>query len=180
MGETDFRLIVIAPTPYKLRKSGKTLYRSPAYILCSDPDMPVEQVLQIYIHRWEQEVAFREEKSEFGIGDPRVWSKNAVCNVVPFMVWVYSLMHLVAIRAGVSDDLLPRPNWQRGTIGGKVPVTRLIAMLREEMLTQNIVDHKAEVSTLWKGLLEMQPHNMVRSLLNSPLRSTVAWIYAMK
>jgi hypothetical protein len=47
--DRPLRLIVIAPVGYRLGQSGKRLYRKPAYLICSDPDLPVEKILQYYL-----------------------------------------------------------------------------------------------------------------------------------
>jgi hypothetical protein len=57
-----FRLIVIAPLGYRLKKGSKLLYREPAYLLIPDVETPVEPLLQYYLLRWDIEVNHRDEK----------------------------------------------------------------------------------------------------------------------
>lgn len=180
VGAQDFRLVVVAPTPYRLKKNGRTLYRNPAYILCSDPDMPVEQVVQLYIWRWEQEVAFREEKSYFGIGDPQVWCVNSVCNVIPFLVWVYSLMHLAAIISGVKDEELPRPKWQRRTIDGRLSTNRLAMFMRQEVIDAPHDREYGEVVARLQASIHPMSDSITRRHQNSDIHQYPAWLYAMK
>jgi hypothetical protein len=45
------RLLVVAPVAYRLRKGSRLLYRQPAYLICTDPALPLEQVLQYYLTR---------------------------------------------------------------------------------------------------------------------------------
>jgi hypothetical protein len=42
-GWKDLRLVVIAPTGYRLRKGGKLLYAQPSYLICDDVDIPREK-----------------------------------------------------------------------------------------------------------------------------------------
>ncbi|MDR2051685.1 MAG: hypothetical protein LBQ63_07950, partial [Deltaproteobacteria bacterium] len=44
-------------------QAGPDGYRNPAYLLCTDPDLPVERLLQAYLWRWEIELNFRDEKT---------------------------------------------------------------------------------------------------------------------
>jgi hypothetical protein len=47
------RLLVVAPTPYRKRKSRKLYYRQPAFLLTTDLKDSVKQLLQIYFDRWQ-------------------------------------------------------------------------------------------------------------------------------
>ena len=47
------RLLVVAPTPYRKRKSGRLYYRRPAYLLTTDLTSSAKALLQIYFDRWQ-------------------------------------------------------------------------------------------------------------------------------
>src|SRR5207244_1535113 len=53
------RLLIVAPTPYRKRKSGRLYYRQPAYLLTSDLKGHARTLLQIYFDRWQIEVNHR-------------------------------------------------------------------------------------------------------------------------
>src|SRR5260370_27122486 len=72
------RLIVIAPTPYRKSKSKRLYYRDPAYLLTSDLQSSLQQLLQIYFDRWQIEVNHREEKDTLGIGQAQFWNVTSV------------------------------------------------------------------------------------------------------
>ncbi len=72
------RLFVIAPTPYRKRKSAKLYYRQPAFLLCTDLTSSASQLLQIYFDRWLIEVNHREEKDALGIGQAQLWNPLSV------------------------------------------------------------------------------------------------------
>jgi hypothetical protein len=44
------------------------LYRQPAYLLCTDPQMALQEFLQLFLWRWDIEVNFRNEKTLLGVG----------------------------------------------------------------------------------------------------------------
>ena len=52
-GERDVAILIVRPLSYRPRKDSKLLYRNPAYLICSDVSLPLEQILQGYIWRWE-------------------------------------------------------------------------------------------------------------------------------
>jgi len=37
--DLPLRVVVIAPLGYRLRKGSRMLYRQPAYLICTDPDL---------------------------------------------------------------------------------------------------------------------------------------------
>jgi hypothetical protein len=57
------QLIVIAPLAYRLRKGSKLLYRHPAFLVCTDPELDPRQIIEAYFQRWDIEVNFRDEKT---------------------------------------------------------------------------------------------------------------------
>ena len=66
------QLLVIKPLGYRLTVGGKLLYRQPAYLLCTDPQMAVPEFLQQFLWRWDIEVNFRDEKTLLGVGQAQV------------------------------------------------------------------------------------------------------------
>ena len=143
------RLIVIAPLAYRLRKGGSLLYRKPAYLICTDPDADIQQVIHAYISRWDIEVNFRDEKTLLGVGQAQVWSEESVHTAPAFCVAAYSMLLLSAINAfGVNgrSDLLPPPKWYRKTSNQRATTSDLINHLRGELYGQALGNLKDFVS----------------------------------
>ena len=92
------RIVVIAPVGYRLRKGGKLLYRQPAYLLCSDLDLPIAELLQYYLWRWDIEVNHRDEKQLIGVGQAQVWSRQSVDRQPALAVASYAYLLLAALR----------------------------------------------------------------------------------
>lgn len=133
-GPRPLRLIVLAPQPYKVRNSGSLQYRQPAYLLTTDTTSPAEELIQAYLDRWQIEVNHREEKSLFGVGQAQVWSPLAVSRQPEFVVAVYSLLHLSALKLfGPSrSDVYPLlPKWRRN--GKRPSLLDIITLLRHEL-----------------------------------------------
>jgi hypothetical protein len=115
-GPRPVRLIVVAPTPYRRTKNGKKLYRHPAYLLTTDVTSPVEQLIQAYFDRVQIEVAHRELKTDFGLGEAQVWSPRSVERQPAFVAALYTALHLAGLEAfGAkrSERLGKLPRWQR-------------------------------------------------------------------
>lgn len=131
-----FRLVVVAPLAYRHNESGKILYRKPAYLLCSDPELSLEDLLQAYVWRWEIEVNFRDEKQLLGTGEAQVRSWPAVERVPQLIVASYALLLLAARRAYGAAGLpeaLPPPRWRARRPPPRATTTALIAALRAEL-----------------------------------------------
>lgn len=111
----NMQLVVIKPLGYRLTKKSKILYREPAYLICTDNMLDIENLLQAYLWRWEIEVNFREEKSILGCGQAQVRSPNSTHSVPAFISAIYAMLHLAAHRALKSNpnQILPRPKWYR-------------------------------------------------------------------
>lgn len=134
------QLLVIAPTRYRLQKNGKLLYRNPAYLICTDPNAPIQEVVQHYLWRWDIEVNHRDEKTLLGVGDAQVRTPRAVQNVTGCAVAAYAML-LIAAAQCQKDNLpwnhLPPPKWKRKE--SQRPTTmNLIHNLRYELWNQSI------------------------------------------
>ena len=108
------RLIVIAPTAYRLRKGSKLLYRQPAHLITTDLHTPPHQLVQQYVWRWDIEVNFRDEKQMLGVGEAQVRNQASVQNAPALAVAAYACLLLSAIRAYGANgrpEILPPPKW---------------------------------------------------------------------
>ena len=139
-GSKPCRLLIIAPLHYRRNKTSKMLYRDPAYLLCLQPDVPVNVVLQYYFFRWDIEVNNRDEKTLLGVGDAQVRSPHSVESNPQFAVFAYSELLLAALKAyGVerTKDYLPLPKWRHEEI--RRPSTQdIIAQLRREIMIEQL------------------------------------------
>lgn len=111
-GERTLRLLIIRPLRYRLRKSARLYYREPAYLLTTNLDLPLQDLLQAYIWRWEIEVNFRDEKTLLGHGQAQVRTRRSIETLTPFLTAVYSMLLLALEQAGGRRRSLPPPLWQ--------------------------------------------------------------------
>jgi len=134
--QTPLRLIVIAPLGYRLRKKGRLLYRKPAYLLCTDPALSLEQIIQAYVWRWDIEVNFRDEKQLVGVGEAQVRSKASVQNAPALAVAAYAMLLLAAHQAFGYDTVphvIPPPKWRTASPKPRASTLDLIRHLRAEL-----------------------------------------------
>jgi hypothetical protein len=134
-GQNPLRLLVVAPTPYRKRKSSKLYYRQPAYLLSTDLKHSARQLLQIYFDRWQIEVNHREEKDTLGVGQAQLWNVEAVPKQPALVVAAYSALLLAAlvtfgVERGAAYQALPK--WRRKA--HRPSCLDLVTLLRKEMV----------------------------------------------
>jgi hypothetical protein len=128
-------LIVIKPVGYRLRKGSKLLYREPAFLICTDPNLDLKTIVQAYVYRWEIEVNHHDEKSIIGVAQAQTRNPKAVNRQPQLQVAAYSLLLLASILAHGferTDEYLPLPKWR-----GKSPrpsTADLVNLLRQQIL----------------------------------------------
>jgi hypothetical protein len=109
------------------RKVGKRKlrwkHRKPSFYLVSAVQvngewqlpLPVETILAWLWQRWELEVAHREMKSGFGVGEKQCWTPRSTISSVQWSVWVYALLLLSAYRSWGLLNAPPIPTrWWQG------------------------------------------------------------------
>lgn len=151
------RLIVIAPVPYRLTKTGRLYYREPAYLLCQATEIDTDALIQKYFDRWQIEVNHREEKDTLGVGQAQVRSDNSVPRQPTFVVAAYSAMMLAGIicfEDKRGDMFMKLPKWRRNA--KRPSCLDLMHLLRKE-----IQDKQKE------GLLKNLEIDLVKAVLKS-------------
>lgn len=109
------QLVIIKPLAYRLSKSSPVLYREPAYLVCTDPELDIRQLLQDYLWRWEIEVNLREEKTLLGCGQAQVRHPYSAQRVPAFITAMYAFLLLATHRSlkSAKQKMLPRPKWYK-------------------------------------------------------------------
>jgi hypothetical protein len=126
-------LLVLAPTAYKNTKSGRSLYRNPAFLLCTSTGLDATRLIQAYLDRWQIEVNHQEEKDVLGVGQAQVWSEKAVPRQPALAVAAYSVLMLAALAAfgpGRSEAYPELPKWRK--YQRRASIKDIVAVLRSE------------------------------------------------
>ena len=135
------RVVVIAPVGYRPRKGSKLLYHQPAYLICTDLNLPLEQLVQYYLWRWDIEVNHRDEKQIIGVGEAQVRSAGSVERQPALAVASYAILLLAAARVYGTDTprgRLPLPKWQSKRPDERLSTQELVRQLRSEVWTHVI------------------------------------------
>ena len=137
----DLRLVIIAPIPYLRKPGGKRLYRQPGYLICTDPDLPLETLIQEYIWRWDVEVNHRDEKTILGVGQAQVRNIHSVESVPAAAVAAYAMLHLAAIKAygwSGKPNIIPPAKWRNPEKKKRASTQDLINELRRALWSESI------------------------------------------
>ena len=143
-GPLALRLIVIAPLSYRPRKGSRLLYRKPAYLISTDPDLDVARAIQYYVWRWDLEVNFREEKQLLGMGEAQVRNASSVEKAPAFAVASYAILLLAAHRAfgaGEIPGAIPPPKWRTSAAKPRVSTADYAQQLRYELWGRSLGNH---------------------------------------
>jgi hypothetical protein len=135
-GERQLKLLIVRPIAYRRRQGAHLDYRNPAYLICTDPSLSAEQILQSYLWRWEIELNFRDEKTLLGFGQPQVRSGRAVRTTATFFVFAYALLLLALENCHLAHSPLPRPRWQRPRLRrsySRITTPQAICLLRADL-----------------------------------------------
>lgn len=142
--DRPLRVIIIAPLAYRLRKGSPLLYRDPAFLLVTDPNISLKDTVKAYLARWDIESNFRDEKQLLGVGQAQIRSGSAVDTAPAFCVAAYSFLLLAGANAyGVNGlpEALPPPKWDKKK-KPRASTSNLISQLRYDLWSEALgVDH---------------------------------------
>lgn len=130
------RVVVIKPLGYRLLKGGKLLYRQPAFLVCTDPQMTLADLLQDFLWRWDIEVNFRDEKTILGVGQAQVRTEASNQHAPALAVAAYALLLMASVKAygkNGSPDRLLEAKWYRRKKQERATTSELINQLRREL-----------------------------------------------
>jgi hypothetical protein len=136
------QVVVIKPLGYRLRKGSKLLYRQPAFLICTDPELPLETLVQAYVYRWEIECNHRDEKSFIGVAQGQVRNPEAVRRLPQLQVASYGLLLLASLLSSGftrgEGEYLPLPLWRRVSQLQRPSLLDMLNLLRQQIFARNI------------------------------------------
>lgn len=164
-------LIVIAPLAYKLTKTSPPLYRKPAYLICTNPNISLDKIIQAYIWRWDIEVNFRDEKQFIGVGEAQVHSNSSVKKAPALAVAAYSILLLAAhisYSNKVSHGGIPPPKWRQHLKKNRPSTQNLINQVRFELWGQAL-DENNFSGFISQPSLNIKPEKSLPQLASATL-----------
>jgi hypothetical protein len=135
-GAHPLRVVVVEPVPYRNSKASKLERREPAFLICTHPDLPLSELLQIYLWRWDIEVNFRDEKTILGVGQAQVRSEASNQNAPALAVAAYALLLLASIQVYGTEGrpaAIRNPQWYQRKPHQRATTNQLINQLRYEL-----------------------------------------------
>ncbi|MCL2632397.1 MAG: transposase [Coriobacteriia bacterium] len=132
-GSTDVMVVIVRPLGYRRSQNSRMLYRQPAYLICTDPELPLEKLLQAYLWRWEIELNFRDEKTVFGVGEAQVRTAAVVGSVPALIVASYAYLLLAGSSVSERTTELPSPKWHRRKPHSRCSTQQMISLFRSEL-----------------------------------------------
>ena len=133
-GSKPLRLIIIKPLGYRPSQHHRILYRKHAYLLTSDLETPIATLLQTYVHRWEIEVNFRDQKTVLGMHQGQVRNPQSVENLPAFVAASYGALLVASAEAFGNErghEYMPLPRW-RNQPPIRPSLNDLLSRLRQE------------------------------------------------
>ena len=157
-GQRDLKLIIIQPLRYRLTPKSKLLYRDPAYIISTVPELTDAEILQWYLWRWEIELNFRDEKNIPGVDEAMIRTPNAVASWAPFVVCSYAMLLLAGSYAAEGNKIQDSaPKWQKSTPPARPSTNHYLTAMRQEIYglssNNNLDGFKAHQQMSGKPLL---------------------------
>jgi hypothetical protein len=169
-GGRDLRLLVIRPLAYRKSTNTRVRYRQPAYLVCTDTQLPLDRLLQAYLWRWEIEVGFRDQKTLLGMGEAQVRTQAAAPLLPAFVALCYGLLILAAHRGRIDATGIPLPRWRSAEPPTRVTTTQLLSRVRTEMWQRAL----RLTSTGFDDAIERlrSPQNTLTSLASAAIYAT--------
>jgi hypothetical protein len=131
-------VVLIKPLGYRLQKTGKLLYKQPAYLLVAGAAADLQHILQAYLLRWQIEVSFRDEKTILGAGKAQVWSARSVERAPAFLVACYAALLLASISAlddKRNEQFEPLAPWRQNSVT-RPSARDLVRLLRTQAMEE--------------------------------------------
>lgn len=124
-GAAEHPVFLVVVKGVDRRSGSRRRHRDPSFFLvCAEPEgerwalpFSAEVLLGWAFQRWEVEVAHRELKAGFGLGEIQCWSKHSAILAVRWQAWAYGVLVLAGYRAWRlgRGPIRPPGRWWNGS-----------------------------------------------------------------
>ncbi len=83
------------PIRWVIVRDPKKIFKTQA-LLCTDPTISAEQIIQWFVRRWQVEVTFHEVRTHLGVETQRQWADLSILRITPALLSLFSLVTLLA------------------------------------------------------------------------------------
>ena len=122
-------------------RSSRSRRWEPAYLICTNPDLPLQALHQAYLWRWDIEFNFRDEKTILGVGQAQVRSEAANQNAPALAVAAYATLLLASVKtygAAGKPETFQSPRWHNRKPEKRATTNELINQLRYELWSDTL------------------------------------------
>jgi hypothetical protein len=147
------RLFVVAPTPYRVRKTGRLKYRQSSFLLTTLVQGHSVNLLQLYFDRWQIEVNHREEKDTLGVGQAQLHNFTAVPKQPALVVAAYSALLLASLKAFGpfrTPSYMPLPKWRANS--ARPSCLDLVTLLRKDIVENTQIQNEMGLQITFQRL----------------------------
>lgn len=103
----------------------------PQALLCTDPNVRPEQIIQWFVLRWQLEVTLEEVRAHLGVETQRQWSDWAIARTTPALLGLFSLITLLAHQRARRGQLpIRRTAWYAKPVA---TFSDALAIVRKEL-----------------------------------------------
>lgn len=173
--QTTVQLVVIAPLRYRRKKQGPWRYTQPAYLIGTDPSIPVACLIQTYLWRWGIEVNFKEQKQLFGLGQAQVRHRHSVANAPTVCIAAYAGLLWAGVQTFGFEHrplTVDAPKWYPRKRKRRATTGNLLRQLRHETTAGTLAVANFSDFSLKPSLLEKAPKSF--SLPSQPIPALAA------
>lgn len=85
----------------------------PQALLCTDVNLPVSQVIGLFVRRWAMETTFQETRVHFGIEGQRQWNDLAIARATPLRLALMSLVALIVNHQPAWQTSVRQAAWYK-------------------------------------------------------------------
>lgn len=167
--KTLVQVIVVKPLRYQTHKKGPWKYTQPACLVCTDPQMAIERLLQYYFWRWGIEVNNKEIKQLLGAGQAQVRTLPSVESAPATCIASYSALLLAGLRVYGTHDKpasCQTPKWYRNKKQRRMTSSDLLRQFHLEIMRAGTGNLSPLASSFLKtrtprnseNRLEVDPH----------------------
>ena len=83
------------PIRWVIVRDPKKIFKTQA-LLCTDPNISAEQIIQWFVRRWQVEVTFHEVRTHLGVETQRQWADLSILRITPALLGLFSMVTLLA------------------------------------------------------------------------------------
>lgn len=82
--------------------------RDPVALLCTNPELSAERIVELFARLWQVEVTFQEVRRHLGVEAQRQWSDNAIDRTTPCLLGLFFFVALAADMLSEDRPIQPR------------------------------------------------------------------------